>query len=240
MAQEEGSGKKKRGETIRQIIRIFKYTHRYDKALPWLMLLVFVLPIALACLICALWANAVANWIMFNIVAIMVGFLLATIVLTHRSDAVGYKQIEGKPGAAGAIITGLNKGGFSFPKEPVWADPKTKDSVWRGTGYAGVYLVGDGNPGRVQAAMEREEIKIHRVTPGSNIPIIKLVVGNGEGLVPISKLRGKILHQKRALVKSQLEQLNGRLRSIGQAGVGIPKGIDPAKVKMNRRALRGK
>jgi hypothetical protein len=241
MAQkDETSGKKKRGETIRQVIRVFKFTYRYDKMLPWFMGIVFLLPIAVAVVVCALWMNSVANWIMFCILGIMVGFLLATIVLTRRSDTVGYKQLEGKPGAAGSIVTSINKGGFNFPQEPVWVDPKTKDSVWRGTGYAGVYLIGDGNPGRVRAAMEREEIKIHRVTPGSTIPIIKLVVGNGKDLVPISKLRNKVMRQKRALIKPQLEQLNGRLRSISQAGPGIPKGIDPNKVKVNRRALRGK
>ena len=31
-------------------------------------------------------------------------------------------------------------------------DPKTKDAIWRGTGYNGIYLLGEGEYGRVKRA----------------------------------------------------------------------------------------
>ena len=45
------------------------------------------------------------TWIFTMITAIMLGMLLATMMLTRRADAVGYKQIDGKPGAAIGVLS---------------------------------------------------------------------------------------------------------------------------------------
>ncbi|MDN6854198.1 MAG: DUF4191 domain-containing protein, partial [Bifidobacterium crudilactis] len=35
--------------------------------------------------------------------------------------------------------------------------------------------------------------------------------------------------------------LNDRLRTLQQqSGIGVPKGVDPTKVRVNRRAMRGR
>ena len=61
--------------------------------------------------------------------AVMLGILLATMLLTRRADKVGYKQIDGKPGAAIGVLSNMQKAGFDFPQEPVWIAPKTKDAI---------------------------------------------------------------------------------------------------------------
>ena len=58
------------------------------------------------------------------------------------------------------MLGNISKAGFNFPQEPVWIDPKTKDAIWRGTGYNGIYLLGEGDYNRVKRAMDRQEQRI--------------------------------------------------------------------------------
>lgn len=129
----EKDAKPKKQSTIKQIIQIYKYTAKEDKALPWLEAGAFLLPVVVMIIIGLIAKWTWLTWIFTMITAIMLGMLLATMMLTRRADAVGYKQIDGKPGAAIGVLSNMQKAGFNFPQEPVWIDPKTKDAIWRGT-----------------------------------------------------------------------------------------------------------
>ncbi|MBW3087211.1 DUF4191 domain-containing protein [Bifidobacterium sp. 82T24] len=239
MAEKNEKKPKKQG-TISQIIQIYKFTARDDKQLPWLIAGAVALPIIVAVVVALLWFSWITD-IFTIILGVMVGLLLGTTVLTRRADKVGYRQMEGKPGATGAILSNITKAGFSFPQEPIWVDAKTKDAIWRGTGRTGVYLVAEGEYGRVMKAMDKEELKIRRITRGSEIPIIKISVGEGEKQVPISKLQKTVLKQKVKLTKYEVDELNSRLKTLqAKNTMGIPKGMDPTKVHVSRRAMRGK
>lgn len=242
MADNEKTEKKaKKQGTISQIIQIYKFTYADDKQLPFLIAGGIILPIIVAAAACAILHVHWITWIFTMILGVMVGLLFGTMILTRRADKVGYRQMEGKPGATGAILNGITKAGFSFPQEPIWIDPRTKDAIWRGTGRTGVYLVGEGDYGRVMKAMSHEEAKIKRITRGSDIPIIKLSVGDGEKQVPLSKLQKTVMRQKVKLTKYELDELNGRLRTLQSKNtMGVPKGIDPTKMHISRRAMRGK
>ncbi|KAA8830214.1 DUF4191 domain-containing protein [Bifidobacterium tissieri] len=242
MADNEKTEKKaKKQGTISQIIQIYKFTYADDKQLPFLIAGGIILPIIVAAAACAILHVHWITWIFTMILGVMVGLLFGTMILTRRADKVGYRQMEGKPGATGAILNGITKAGFSFPQEPIWIDPRTKDAIWRGTGRTGVYLVGEGDYGRVMKAMSHEEAKIKRITRGSDIPIIKLSVGDGEKQVPLSKLQKTVMRQKVKLTKYELDELNGRLRTLqSKSTMGVPKGIDPTKMHVSRRAMRGK
>ena len=253
---------KKKQSTIKQIIQIFKYTHAEDKALPWLCGGVFVAPIVVFVVLGIVFKWSVIGWITSMILAIMLGLLFATMMLTNRADKVGYAKLEGRQGAAISVLGNINKAGFNFPQEPVWVDPKTKDAIWRGTGYNGIYLLGEGDYDRVKRAMDRQEQSIKSVTAGSQIPVYRVMVGNGQGQVPLKKLRSNIIrrkayrptHHKNALLakihprerfiltKAELEKLNARLRTLqAKNGMGIPKGIDPTRMQhVSRRAMRGR
>ena len=236
-----GDRKTKKRGVISQMRQIYTFTYGYDKALPWLLALAFLAPVILAVVIGAVVGFSLLSWILTVITGVMLGFLLATITLTRRADVVGYRQMEGRPGATGAILSNINKGGFHFPQEPVWIDMKTKDAVWRGSGRNGVFLIGEGDYARVSKAVDREEVKVRRITRGSAIPIHKFSVGHGEKQVPLPKLRRTILRQKVKLTTYELEQLNDRLNTLQQrSGLGMPPGIDPTKVHVSRRALRGR
>ncbi len=156
----------------------------------------------------------------------------------------------------------MKRAGFDFPQEPVWVDPRSKDAVWRGTGYQGIYLVGEGDYGRVMRAMDRLEKQIKGVTTGSDIPVYRICVGTGPKQVRLKDLRQTIIKKrtylpsthKNALMrklrprtrfmmsKDQLTTLNERLHTLQRKnGMGIPKGMDPMRTqKVSRRAMRGR
>lgn len=254
--------KPKKQSTIKQIITIFKYTHKEDKMLPALIAGAFLVPVIVFVILGIIFRWTVLTWVFLMLIAIMLGMLLATIVLTRRADMVGYKQLDGKTGAAISVLRNINKAGFNFPEQPVWVDPRTKDAIWRGTGYNGIYLLGEGDYDRVKRAMDRQEQSIKSVTAGSQIPVYRVMVGNGQGQVPLKKLRSNIIrrkayhptHHKNALLakihprerfiltKAELEKLNARLRTLQtKNGMGIPKGIDPTRMQhVSRRAMRGR
>ena len=257
----EKDAKPKKQSTIKQIIQIYKYTAKEDKALPWLEAGAFLLPVVVMIIIGLIAKWTWLTWIFTMITAIMLGMLLATMMLTRRADAVGYKQIDGKPGAAIGVLSNMQKAGFNFPQEPVWIDPKTKDAIWRGTSMNGIYLIGEGEYGRIMKAMDRQEHDIKGVTAGSSIPVYRISVGHGPKQVPLDKLRSTVtksksyeptnhknaliakIHPRRRflLTKAEMETLNDRLRTLqAKKGYAIPKGMDPNHPqKISRRAMRG-
>lgn len=262
MAQNTSETKTKKPGMIHQIIRIYRYTHQDDKQLPLFLAAAFAAPIVVAIILGIVLHWSILTWIMLMVTAFMLGLLLFTIVLTKRADKVGYAKLEGREGAAAGILSAINKGGFSFPQQPVWVDPRTKDAIWRGTGFNGIFLVGEGNYTRVMAAMNRQERNIKGITAGSHIPIYRISVGNGEHQVALKDLRNTVLraksyqpsnhklallqkiHPRRRffLTKNELAILNDRLRSLQEkTGFGVPKGIDPMRPqRISRRAMRGK
>ena len=244
MATEDTKGKKakKKTSTISQIVKIFRFTYEEDKALPWLLTAAILVPTLIAVVICLLAHFGWLSWILTVLLGIMVGLLLATMTLTRRSDRVGYARMDGRPGAAAAVLSSISKAGFSFPQEPVWIDAKTKDAVWRGTGRTGVYLIAEGDYNRVNKAMNREEEKIRRITRGSAIPIYRISVGHGPDQVPLNKLQRTVLKKKAKLTATELETLNDRLVTLQkrQNALGMPKGIDPTRIHVSRKAMRGR
>ncbi|RSX56157.1 hypothetical protein D2E26_0720 [Bifidobacterium dolichotidis] len=258
---EKGKKPKKNG-MFKQIAQIYKFTHREDKALPYLLAVAFALPVIVFVVLAIVLHWGWLGWIATVLIGVMVGFLLFTIVLTRRADVVGYKQLDGKPGAAVSVLSNMQKAGYTFPQEPVWVDPRTQAAVWRGTGYAGIYLVGEGDYGQVMRAMDRQEKTVKGVTAGSRIPVYRIAVGNGPKQVSLKNLRrtivkqktymptehknalAKKMHSKRRfmMTKDQLLTLNERLSTLQRKkGYGIPKGVDPMHPgKISRKAMRGR
>ncbi|MDF7663708.1 DUF4191 domain-containing protein [Bifidobacterium sp. ESL0763] len=252
----------KGSQTIRQLVQIYKYTHAEDKALPWLLAGAFLLPVLAGVVTGVVLGFSWFWWILMMILAVMLGVLLATLALTNRADKVGYAKIEGRPGASISVLGNINKAGYDFPQEPVWIDAKTKDAIWRGTGYNGIYLLAEGPISRTKRPLDRQEHAIKSVTAGSSIPVYRICVGTGAGQVRLKDLRKKVLgcksyepteyklslmrkiHPRRRfmLTKGELEVLNERLRTLQKKhGLGIPKGMDPTRRQhISRRAMRGR
>ncbi|MBQ3828584.1 MAG: DUF4191 domain-containing protein [Aeriscardovia sp.] len=237
MAREEA--KKKKKGAIKQLVQIYKLTYKTNKSLPWWMLLAFLVPIGVALAICFGIRFTVAwIWILVILCGVMIGFSLTSATLTQISDRAGYKRLEGQFGASAAVFSTITRGDFSFPEEPVWINRKTRDALWRGTGRAGMYLVGEGDKARLAVEMDKQEAILRRVAPGSKIPVIRIFVGNGKGRTPISKLRGTIMRKKAALTKMELNELNVRLTTMQAKQQALPRNVDPNKIKVSNRMMR--
>lgn len=261
MASKDEKPQKKQS-LFKQIAQIYKFTVADDKKLPWLLAGAWLAPVVLFVILGLVFHWTWLTWIFVMVMAIMVGALFATMTLTNRADKVGYTHLEGKPGAAVSVLSNISKAGFNFPEQPVWFDAKTKDAIWRGTGFNGIYLLGEGDYGRVMRAMDRQEHAIKGVTAGSQIPVYRICVGTGDKQVKLKDLRKTIVKQKSyvpsnhknklvakihprsrfLLTQRELDILNDRLRTLQtKQGLGIPKGIDPTRPqRISRRAMRGR
>lgn len=261
MAKEK-KAKNKGPKIIRQIIQIYKYTKPEEPLLPWMLLGAFLLPIVLGVVLGLIMHWHWLTWIFMMILVVMVGALLFTMTLTNRADKVGFAKLEGKPGAAVSVLSNINKAGYYFSETPVWIDPKTKEAIWRGTGYNGIYLLAEGNRSRLARPLQRQERAIKGVVAGSSIPVYSISVGTEPGQTKLRDLRKTVLkcktyeptdhkfllmqkvHPRRrfVLTKEELTTLNERLRTLQEKrGLGIPKGMDPTHPQhISRRAMRGR
>ena len=174
------------------------------------------------------------------IMAVMVSLIVDMFVLSWTVRRASYTQIEGIPGAAKAVLDQVGKGWY-VESEPAAISPKTQDVVWRLVGRPGIVLVVEGPTGRTQRLVSDERKKIKRIL--STVPIHVIHVGTAEGQVPLIELQ-KTLRQlptkPTRLTDSEISQVSKRLSSLSSKGLPIPKGIDPTKVRPDRRALRGR
>jgi hypothetical protein len=227
---------------IRQAYRAIK---SLDPKLGWWMLGAGLLT---AAVIIGIGALVGGGWLWYSVfVAIPAALLAATVVMNRRGNSAMYNALEGQVGAAGAALTGMGRRGWFAEQEPVALDGArgTRPSdlagaamVFRALGRPGIVLIGEGPSGRVRKLLKQEEKKVARVAPG--VPIHLWVVGDGEDEVPVRKLSGKLTRMKPVLTKAEVSVVNKRLKSLGGLRPPLPKGIDPTKARMDRKAMRGR
>ncbi|MBQ5558110.1 MAG: DUF4191 family protein, partial [Aeriscardovia sp.] len=61
---DKSTKKKKSGGTFKQLVQVYRFTARKDKALPWWMALVFVVPIIVLIIVCLLTKANTLIWIL--------------------------------------------------------------------------------------------------------------------------------------------------------------------------------
>src|SRR5690606_18091233 len=110
--------------------------------------------------------------------------LVTMTVFGRRAERSMYQQAEGQLGAGGAALTMLR--GRWDVKQAV-GFTKQQDVVHRVIGRPGVVLVGEGNPGRTRTLLANEAKKHQRIV-GDETPVTTLMVGRGDGQVPLPAL----------------------------------------------------
>lgn len=218
---------------LKQMYQVLKMTMRYDKLAVWFLLLGFLLPV-LAGLVLALLLSPdqVFGFVLYVITGVLGGVLGFLIVLGRRAEKAAYSQIEGQPGAVGAVLKSSLRRGWTASEMPVAVSPKTQDAVYRAVGRGGVALIGEGPKSRTQRMLEDERRVITRILP--NVPVSFLYVGPDADSIPLHKLPTKLRSLKPALRKPEILAVSNRLNSLGKNGLPIPKGIDPMKVRAAR------
>jgi hypothetical protein len=219
---------------IRQIWQVFTMTRQVDPAVVWWMLLAFVGTLAVGLLIG--WLIDLTIYI--GVLSVPLAFLLALIVMARRAERAAYARFEGQPGAAAMAFQNLRRG-WNVEQEPVAVDPRTRDVVFRAVGRPGVVLVAEGPPQRATRLAEGERKRIVRVL-GPNVPVTVVLCGEGEGQVPLRKLSSHLMRMKSKITKTEVSEVAKRLRALGGVRPPIPKGIDPTRVRPDRKATRGR
>jgi hypothetical protein len=187
-------------------------------------------------------------WVWYAaLMAIPSALLAAVVVMNRRGNTAMYRALEGQPGATGATLTGLGKRGWYAGQEPVAiegargtrpSDMAGAAMVFRALGRPGIVLIGEGPAPRVTKLLKQEEKKVARVAPG--VPVHLWVVGDEEGQVPVKKISGRLTRMRPVLTKEETSVVNKRLKSLGGMKPPIPKGIDPTRARVDRKAMRGK
>jgi len=235
MAKDKKTRAPKEPGRIKQMVQVFQTTRKHDPYLTPLVLLSLILPILAVALLSWLLPGGIAAKILWVITGLLVGVLLAMIVLGRRAERTAYRQIAGQTGAVGAVIQNALRRGWQGSEMPVAVNPRTQEAIYRVVGKGGVVLLIEGSESRMQRMRIDEERKVKRALP--NVAISYLSVGEQEGQIKLEELSRTLTKMPKALTRAQVTQVQNRLVSLQrQSGgpVGIPKGIDPMKVRSQR------
>lgn len=211
----------------------YKIAKKSYPALPWILLGVFVLVTGGFITV----GIVTGNWILWTISGVILGPMLTMVTLTRFIESASYKQMEGIPGAASAVIGRIRRG-WSFQEEPVRFNARTQDMVFRLIGKPGVVLVTEGPTNRVQKLVEDERKQARRIAP--NVPVHAIHVGTDEDQVKLGKLMKSLKKLPKTLTSAEVGVVAKRYDSIKTNQLPIPKGIDPYKMRPDRRATRGR
>ena len=218
---------------LKQMYQVFRMTTRYDSLAIWFLLLAFIVPVLAGILLGVfLGGDSVLAVVLYIVAGVLGGVLLFLIVLGRRAERAAYSQIEGQPGAVGAVLKSSLRRGWTASEMPVSVSPKTQDAVYRAVGRGGVALIGEGPRSRTQRMLEDERRVVNRILP--NVPVNFLYVGPDPESTPLYKIPVKLRQLKTALRKPEIMAVSNRLNSLGKNGLPIPKGVDPMRARAQR------
>ena len=91
---------------------------------------------------------------------------------------------------------------------------------------------GEGSAARVKPLLAQEKKRTARLV--GDVPIYDVIVGNGEGQVPLSKLERHLTKLPSNITVKQLDALESRLAALGSkvGPAAMPKGPLPTAAKM--------
>ncbi|MEU3752130.1 DUF4191 domain-containing protein [Streptomyces olivoreticuli] len=210
---------------LKQIALTYKMTKKVDSKVGLVVAAVGIVTFGVLLAI-GFW---IGHPVYLGILGILLAFLAMAIVFGRRAEHAAFGQLEGQPGAAAAVLENVGRG---WTTTPAVAMNRNQDVVHRAVGKAGIVLVGEGNPNRVKGLLAAEKKRMARIV--ADVPVHDIVVGDGEGQVPIKKLRTTLLKLPRVLPGAQVTVVNDRLRALGDllSNMPIPKGPMPKGTRM--------
>jgi hypothetical protein len=219
---------------LKQIAASYRMTKRTDPKIGWILLGTFVVVALVAFGVFTL----VAGTLFFDIlIAVLFGILAALIVFGKRAQKAMYAQLEGKPGAAAAVLGALRRG---WKLDPAIAFNKNQDIVHRVVGPPGIVLIGEGNPNRLKTLLATERRKHERVA--SETPIHEVLCGDSAGAVPVNRLSKHVTKLGKGLKPAEMTDVLARIKALdaNRSNIPLPKGPMPTSMKGSRGNLRGR
>ncbi|MFB6955347.1 DUF4191 domain-containing protein [Streptomyces niveus] len=227
MARKENADTAAETGRLKQIALTYKMTRRVDKRVGLVVAGVGIVTFGVFLAIGFL----VGHPIYLGILGFILGFLAMAIVFGRRAERAAFGQMEGQPGAAAAVLENVGRG---WSTTPAVAMNRSQDVIHRAVGKAGIVLVAEGNPNRLKSLLAAEKKKMARIVV--DVPVHDIIVGDGEGQVPLKKVRTTMLKLPRVLSGPQVTVANDRLRAMGDlmSNMPLPKGPMPKGMRMPR------
>lgn len=215
----------------RQLVETYKMTKEHDKALVWLLVAGFIVPLALLVVVGFL-LNSPLMW---GVVGISAGLLGAMLIFAWRARKAVYTRYEGQAGSGEVALQMLPK---KWVSDPVIAVTKNMDVVHRTIGPGGLILIGEGEAGRLKPLLQSEKRKHEQVAYGVEVKTIQM--GKGAGQIPLDELANHIKKMPKVLTPVKIGEVRQRLRALDamRPKAPIPKG--PISMKGARAAMRGR
>jgi len=221
-----------------QIVETFRMTKRVDRAIGWWMLGAFLVAGAIGFTIFWLLpGDGVFALVMAIIGGLLLGLLGMMIVFSRRAQRAAYASMEGQVGGGARALSMLRRG---WKVEQGVAFNKQQDMVHRVVGPPGIVLVAEGNPNRLRPLLVSERKKHERVA--ADYPVHEVVVGDGEGQVPLRKLVRHVQKLGRQVKPAEQTDLLMRLKALDaqRPKVPLPRGPVPTSMKGMRGGLKGR
>jgi hypothetical protein len=210
-----------------QLWQAFQMQRKEDKRLLPYMIGAFVLIVA-ASVAVGIYAGGFTMYMLIPL-GVVLGALVAFIIFGRRAQKSVYKKAEGQTGAAAWALENMRG---KWRVTPGVAATGHFDAVHRVIGRPGVIFVAEGSPSRVKPLLAQEKKRTARLV--GDIPIYDVVVGNGEGEVPLAKLERHLTRLPANITVKQMDSLESKLVALGSrmGPAAMPKGPLPAQAKM--------
>ncbi|MBC7373098.1 MAG: DUF4191 domain-containing protein [Frankiales bacterium] len=210
-----------RGTRLKQIKTAFSVTRAADpKVLPLVLASffgTFVLLLAIGFVI--------GHPVYMGFLGFMLALIVTAFVFGRRVQATAYSQVEGQLGAAAAVLNNMRG---DWRVTPAVGFTREQDLVHRVVGKPGIVLVAEGAANRSRNLVITEKRKLARFV--GDTPVYDVLVGDGEGQVPLRGLEKHFLKLPQNIKGKQVNDLDRKLKAIGGASMPVPKGPMPRGV----------
>ncbi|QZQ57107.1 DUF4191 domain-containing protein [Curtobacterium sp. TC1] len=219
---------------LKQMFQVFQMTRRADPSSVWWFALAFVGPVVLGIVLALVLPGQ--NWlamILWIVAGVLMGVLLFLIVLGRLAERAAYSQIEGQPGAVGAVLSNSLRRQWRSSEMPVAVHGRSQSAVYRAVGRPGVVLITEGQRGNLKRQLDEERRKVQRIVP--NVAVHVVSVGDGGDTITLHKLPRAMNKFKKSLNRNEVLAVANRLDSLTQSpAAAIPKGMDPMRARAGR------
>jgi hypothetical protein len=215
---------------VAQVLTVWRMAREADRRLP---LLVFGPALGVLAVLVVI-GVVIGHPVYFAVLGVMLGLVTATTLFGRRATSTMYAKVEGQPGAAASVLQSM-RGDWNVT--PAVAFNKNMDLVHRVVGRPGVVLVGEGtSPALLRQLLTDQKRRVGRVAPET--PVYEVVVGDGEGQVPLRKLQQHVMRLPRNVARRDIPGLETRMRAIGGTSMPMPKGPLPRGGRVPRGKMR--
>jgi hypothetical protein len=163
------------------------------------------------------------------VAGVALGVVVAFGIFGRRAQRSMFRQAEGQTGAAAWVLDNMRG---KWRVTPGVAATGHFDTVHRVIGRPGVILVAEGSSSRVKPLLAQEKKRTGKMI--GEVPVYDVIVGNGDGEVPLGKLERHLTKLPANINAKQLDSLESRLTALGSrtGQAAMPKGPVPGGGRM--------